>query len=92
MVVDGIVGRVTKTALAGLSRDDTDTEVLSLGSRGSDVKELQDRLNEGGFDAGTSDGVFGPITLRAVLSFQQHQKLWVDGLVGPRTKASLGMM
>ena len=51
-----------------------------------------DLLGESGFDAGVSDGIFGPITLRAVLSFQQHHKLWVDGLVGPRTKASLGMM
>jgi peptidoglycan hydrolase-like protein with peptidoglycan-binding domain len=91
LAVDGVVGRVTKTAIAGLMRNDTGTEVLSLGSRGDEVRKLQTLLNRNGFDAGTPDGVFGPITLRAVLSFQAHQKLWVDGLVGPKTKASLGM-
>jgi peptidoglycan hydrolase-like protein with peptidoglycan-binding domain len=48
-------------------------------------------LNERGFDAGPTDGIFGPLTLRAVLSFQKYAKLWVDGLVGPRTQSALGM-
>jgi peptidoglycan hydrolase-like protein with peptidoglycan-binding domain len=32
------------------------------------------------------------MTLNAVITFQRHQGLWVDGLVGPRTKANLGMV
>ena len=89
MTVDGLVGRETKTALSGLSRGTADSEVLLIGSRGDPVRQLQRELNELGFDAGSADGVFGPITLRAVLDFQRANGLWVDGLVGPRTRAAL---
>jgi peptidoglycan hydrolase-like protein with peptidoglycan-binding domain len=92
LTVDGVGGRVTKTALAGATFDTGTSDILSLGSRGADVRKLQSLLNESGFDAGNPDGIFGPITLRAVLSFQAYQDLWVDGLVGPKTKAHLGML
>ena len=82
---DGRVGRTTKTALAGLSFEDSTGDILSVGSTGSAVTELQDLLKEKGYDAGSSDGVFGPSTLAAVLVFQKAEKLWVDGLVGPAT-------
>ena len=52
---------------------------------------LQAALSNRGFDPGPADGVFGPMTLSAVLSYQRYEKLWVDGLVGPKTKAALGM-
>ncbi len=91
LVVDGVVGRTTKTAILGLSIQDDSGAVLSVGSRGDSVRHLQSNLNEQGFEAGPSDGIFGPLTLRAVLSFQKYSKLWVDGLVGPRTKSALGM-
>lgn len=89
MTVDGLVGRHTKTALSGLSRGDAASEVLLIGSRGDSVRDLQNELNRLGFDAGTPDGVFGPITLGAVLRFQKAEDLWVDGLVGSRTRAAL---
>jgi len=88
---DGLVGRETKTAIAGKQYHDDTGSVLSVGSRGNAVRALQANLHERGFEAGPSDGIFGPLTLRAVLSFQKYSKLWVDGLVGPRTKAALGM-
>jgi murein DD-endopeptidase MepM/ murein hydrolase activator NlpD len=92
MTVDGLVGRQTKTALVGLSHaDDTDV-VLSVGSRGDAVRTLQQKLSDQGFKPGSPDGIFGPRTLSAVLSFQQHHRLWVDGLVGQRTKRTLGIL
>lgn len=91
LVVDGLVGRATKAALAGVERPDDDPDVLSVGSRGETVAALQHALHEHGFDPGPADGIFGPLTLGAVLSFQKYQNLWVDGLVGPRTQAALGM-
>lgn len=87
--VDGAVGRVTRTALAGLTHDDDTGAVLSVGSRGSKVRGLQASLSKGGFTPGPADGIFGPKTLTAVLSFQKQLKLWVDGLVGPRTWSAL---
>jgi peptidoglycan hydrolase-like protein with peptidoglycan-binding domain len=38
-----------------------------------------------------ADGKFGPITLRAVESFQASHGLVVDGIVGPVTRAALGL-
>jgi hypothetical protein len=92
ITADGLVGRSTKTAIAGLRHDASDRDVLSVGSRGEAVRRLQAALDGHGFSAGAIDGVFGPLTLTAVISFQRHQELWVDGLVGPRTKAALGIL
>jgi peptidoglycan hydrolase-like protein with peptidoglycan-binding domain len=89
IVADGRVGRTTKTALAGLSYSDATGEVLSVGSSGSAVVELQDLLKEKGYGVGTSDGVFGSSTLTAVIAFQKAEGLWVDGLVGPATLKAL---
>lgn len=33
----------------------------------------------------TADGLFGPITERAVRSYQEHHGLEADGIVGPKT-------
>ncbi|MEN8238723.1 MAG: peptidoglycan-binding protein [Actinomycetota bacterium] len=87
--VDGLVGRATKTAILGLNHHDESGEVLSVGSRGEAVQEVQASLNSAGYPAGPTDGVFGPLTLRAVITFQKASHLWVDGLVGPRTREAL---
>ena len=57
-------------------------EVLSV-SEG--VRELQRRLGL------AADGDFGSITLRAVRAFQASHGLVVDGIVGPATRAALGL-
>lgn len=44
--------------------------VLARGDRGDEVASLQDALKLAGFDAGTSDGIYGPRTERAVKSLQ----------------------
>lgn len=92
LAVDGLVGRSTKAAIAGLRHDDTSVDVISLGARGEQVRTVQAALGSSGFDPGPVDGIFGPLTLDAVISYQKHHALWVDGLVGPRTKASLGVL
>jgi len=49
--------------------------------RGADVLMLQRSLNCLGFNAGPEDGIFGPMTERAVLDFQKNSGLVVDGMV-----------
>lgn len=49
------------------------------------VQQLQRRLGV------VADGDFGPITLRAVKEFQASHALVVDGVVGPATRAALGL-
>lgn len=64
--------------------------VLKLGSRGTAVKALQQRLLAlHYFDVGKADGVFGPNTYHAVVAFQKVQRIARDGIVGPVTWAHL---
>lgn len=63
--------------------------VLRSGSRGTDVSDLQRRLNAAGFDSGAVDGVFGARTDRAVRAFQSARRLGADGIVGSQTWAAL---
>ena len=65
---------------------------LSLNSTGPDVSALQNRLRQLGFNPGASDGSFGPATQAAVMAFQRSERLVVDGEVGPRTAAALGLI
>ena len=52
--------------------------------RGDDIAELQDALNQLGFDCGRPDGIFGPATVRALEDFQRNGGLTPDGICGPR--------
>lgn len=63
---------------------------LSMGDRGQQVKRLQEALNARGENLDT-DGIFGPGTRAAVVSFQAKNGLTPDGIVGRRTSAALGL-
>jgi len=58
------------------------------GSSGSQVKELQQRLNHFGFHV-VVDGIFGIGTEAAVIEFQLSRNLQADGIVGPKTWEAL---
>ena len=58
-------------------------------SRGKAVTQLQQRLNQLGFDCGKVDGSFGARTEAAVMAFQAQRGLEVDGIVGPQTWTAL---
>ena len=60
-------------------------EDLTMGSRGSRVRDAQDRLTELGYDPGPADGIFGNGTRRAVRSFQIEYDLPVTGVIDDRT-------
>ncbi|MEU4214763.1 N-acetylmuramoyl-L-alanine amidase [Actinoplanes sp. NPDC026623] len=90
--VDGMVGSETWQALDGAR--------WKLGARtlyhsvptslvGEDVRALQERLLEMGFDSGRADGIYGPRTARAVAQFQREVGLTPDGSCGPQTMKGL---
>ncbi|MEJ3742351.1 N-acetylmuramoyl-L-alanine amidase [Actinomycetes bacterium KLBMP 9797] len=90
--VDGAVGAETWRAL--------DAARWRLGARalyqaipeplvGEDVRTLQERLLEMGYDVGRADGVYGPRTARSVAQFQREVGLSPDGACGPQTTHAL---
>ena len=66
----------------------TNYSQVSYGSKGSDVKTLQELLNQNGYSLDT-DGVFGSKTQAAVKDYQKKNNLAVDGVVGKNTWGAL---
>jgi N-acetylmuramoyl-L-alanine amidase len=90
--VDGRVGEETWRAL--------DAARWRLGARtlyqalpdplvGDDVRQLQERLLEMGYDVGRADAIYGSRTARAVATFQREVGLSPDGACGPQTMHAL---
>lgn len=63
---------------------------LSIGDRGPEVRNLQERLNVFGAEMKV-DGIYGPATHAAVIAFQAQKGLTPDGVIGPNTSATLGL-
>jgi len=59
--------------------------LLKVGSRGKEVKELQEFLNIG------ADGIFGKGTESSVKKWQSENGLVADGIVGPATWDAMGL-
>lgn len=92
LTVDGKVGAETWRSL--------DAARWRLGARvlyqaipdslvGDDVRELQERLLEMGYDIGRADGIYGGQTARALAVFQREVGLVPDGTCGPKTLHAL---
>lgn len=62
---------------------------LKLGSKGNDVREVQELLRDLGYYKSRIDGYFGKLTRRAALRFQKEHELKVDGIVGKITLKAL---
>lgn len=88
---------ITKLGLNNLKAQETQEKtpeviqvstVLKQGSKGPEVKVIQEILNRDGHGLAT-DGDFGKGTKAAVIAFQKKNKLTADGVVGPQTQAAL---
>ena len=99
LTTDGIVGPATRAALERgevpmrVSADGDTPRLLRLRVpllQGDDVRAVQQALIQAGASI-TVDGVFGPGMDRAVKQFQAQHSLIADGIVGPATRAALGL-
>ena len=69
-----------------------EVEALSkYGSRGDEVRQIQEKLKRWGYYNGNVDGIFGTQTLEAVKYFQRKNGLTVDGIAGPATLKAMGI-
>ncbi len=66
-------------------------KVLEVGSSGSDVTRVQQKLIQWGYLTGAADGKYGEKTKNAVAAFQRKNGLTADGRVGPATAAAMGV-
>ncbi|MDT0483955.1 MULTISPECIES: peptidoglycan-binding protein [Streptomyces] len=81
------IARVDGRWSAGINKG-RNTEIV-YGATGADVAEAQCLLRRAGISPGGIDGMFGPLTLRAVKTFQDRAGLTVDGMLGPRSWKAL---
>ena len=75
-VVSGSLAKFAKSDKGGLANDPEEVEA---------IKELQQYLNDLGFDTGTVDGKYGRATIKGVKAFQKYFGAAVDGDAGPET-------
>jgi len=76
-----------------LSMETSSVEALSkYGSRGQEVRTIQDKLKRWGYYTGNVDGIYGSLTVSAVKRFQQKNGLKVDGIAGTQTLNAMGIM
>ncbi|MGF6189294.1 peptidoglycan-binding domain-containing protein [Serratia sp. 2723] len=87
---DCIVGPKTWAALFSASGAPSFISRMNHGSRGTNVVQLQQRLNAlGASPSLLTDGTFGTKTRTAVFAFQRKANITPDGIVGPQTWARL---
>lgn len=81
------------TFVTTLSLQNNTVEALSkYGSRGQEVRTIQDKLKRWGYYTGNVDGIYGSLTVSAVKRFQQKNGLKVDGIAGTQTLNAMGIM
>ncbi len=62
-----------------------------MGSRGTEVRNIQQRLKDWGYYNGSVDGIYGTATRNAVIKFQKKHGITADGICGPKTLSLIGL-
>lgn len=92
--IEWLQGQVSTKVLEGFAQKwrNTPSEPflpLQEGAVGSEVKQLQQHLQQQGFNPGSIDGIFGAGTKSAVIAFQEAKGIFADGFVGDKTWTTL---
>ncbi len=66
-------------------------EYVDAALSSSQTRTVQTKLKRWGYYTGKVDGIYGNLTRKAVKYFQRKNGLAVDGIVGKKTAAALGM-
>ncbi|SKB12207.1 Peptidoglycan-binding domain 1 protein [Planktothrix sp. PCC 11201] len=78
-------------AFSVLAVAQTAQALVMSGDSGTQVRQIQQRLQELGYFNANATGNFGGLTKDAVIRFQRDAGLSADGIVGPKTLAALGL-
>lgn len=87
-ILGGFIPGQTKKVKADLEELE---RTINRGMRGDDVKKLQERLKQLGYDIGETgvDGIYGPKTQAALKKFQEDYGLAIDGIYGKLSHAKM---
>ena len=86
-----IVSLIAIMLFWGFSKNNEVEALSKYGSRGDEVKQIQQKLKNWGYYNGSVDGIYGSKTLEAVKYFQRKNGLTVDGIAGDKTLSALGI-
>ena len=87
IVLSLLLIRLVKTS----SSQQTVPTLSRVGSTGTEVTHVQQKLKSLGFYTGSVDGVYGSATKKAVAAFQKSVGLTADGVTGNATLLYLGL-
>ena len=85
------------SSLAGIAMSIADnpvfheTIIAQAATTYSENVKIQTKLKRWGYYTGSIDGIYGSLTKKAVRFFQSKNGLAVDGIVGPKTAAAMGI-
>jgi peptidoglycan hydrolase-like protein with peptidoglycan-binding domain len=85
---NGIVAATTLGVLQRQCKNSPPSSILKRGSRGAEVKKLQENLKRLGLNSPVTD-FFGPETEQAVIRFQKNQGLTANGVVDQKTQQAI---
>ena len=63
----------------------------AVGSRGTEVRNIQQRLRDWGYYNGSIDGIYETKTKNAVIAFQKKNGVTADGICGDKTLELIGL-
>ncbi|MCP8967551.1 peptidoglycan-binding protein [Ectobacillus ponti] len=92
LAADGIAGTQTQSKLYALkppAAKKLSYQTLKAGSRGTEVKRLQEALHKLGYLREAPSSYYGASTKAAVTAFQKKQRLAADGIAGVQTQTKL---
>ncbi|MEW6274168.1 MAG: glycosyl hydrolase family 18 protein [Bacillota bacterium] len=72
---------------SGFSSPGQTNRLLAQGDYGTDVRTLQEQLQQLGYFRASPTGYFGPLTALAVTNLQKDYGLAIDGIAGPQTRS-----
>ena len=91
MVFTFVLISLSIVLFVGASKYNKVQALSKYGSRGDEVKQIQQKLKSWGYYNGAVDGIYGSKTLEAVKYFQRKNGLQADGVAGNKTLAALGI-
>lgn len=82
---------VTDSIRTNDSAENSISTLSKLGSRGDEVRKIQQKLRQLGYYKGAVDGIYGTATKKAVIAFQKNCGITADGIAGAKTLKFMGL-